>query len=94
MLTTTFGSFASLTVGCARCHDHKFDPITQQEYYGLQAVFSGANRTDRPRDARLQYNPLHRWWLLPARFQGPGEGEGAFSADGLTGNTTATSMPT
>ena len=66
MLGTTFSSFASLTVQCARCHDHKFDPISQAEYYGLQAVFAGANRADRPRDARLEYNPRHRWWLLPA----------------------------
>ncbi len=27
-----------LTVQCARCHDHKFEPITQEEYYGLQAI--------------------------------------------------------
>jgi hypothetical protein len=36
---TTSGVFLGLTVGCARCHDHKFDPIPQKDYYRLQAVF-------------------------------------------------------
>ena len=36
---TTAGVFLGLTVGCARCHDHKFDPIPQRDYYRLQAVF-------------------------------------------------------
>jgi hypothetical protein len=44
MVTATFGAFLSLTVGCARCHDHKFDPISQKEYYRLQAVFAGVDR--------------------------------------------------
>ena len=43
-------TFVSLTVGCARCHDHKFDPIPQADYYSLQAVFSGTDRGDRPYD--------------------------------------------
>ena len=33
-------SFVGLTVGCARCHDHKFDPISQKEYFQLQAFFT------------------------------------------------------
>ncbi|MFO1497198.1 MAG: DUF1553 domain-containing protein [Verrucomicrobiota bacterium] len=44
-------TFQSLTVHCARCHDHKFDPISQEEYYGLQAVFAGVDRADRWFDA-------------------------------------------
>ena len=43
--------FVSLTVHCARCHDHKFDPIRQEDYYALQAVFAGVDRADRPYDA-------------------------------------------
>jgi mono/diheme cytochrome c family protein len=50
MVTTTISTFAGLTVGCARCHDHKFDPITQEDYYSLQAVFAGVNKTDRTFD--------------------------------------------
>jgi hypothetical protein len=37
---TTGAVFLGLTVGCARCHDHKYDPIPQKDYYRLQAVFS------------------------------------------------------
>ena len=50
MVTSTMSAFASLTVHCARCHDHKFDPIPQSEYYGLQAVFAGVERANRPFD--------------------------------------------
>ena len=47
MLSNTISSFVSMTVHW-RCHDHKFDPITQTDYYGLQAVFAGVDRGDRP----------------------------------------------
>ena len=51
MVSTVMGTFQSLTVHCARCHNHKFDPITQREYYALQAVFAGVDRANRPFDA-------------------------------------------
>ena len=54
MVATTMSTFASLTVHCARCHDHKFDPIRQEDYYRLQAVFAGVDRADRPYDADPQ----------------------------------------
>lgn len=47
MLTTVMTTTVGLTVGCARCHDHKFDPISQEDYYSLQAVFAGVRRGDR-----------------------------------------------
>jgi mono/diheme cytochrome c family protein len=50
MVTNTIQTFNSLTVQCAQCHDHKFDPITQEDYYGLQAVFAAVDRTERPFD--------------------------------------------
>ncbi|MCY3015857.1 MAG: PSD1 and planctomycete cytochrome C domain-containing protein [Planctomycetota bacterium] len=37
-----------LTVGCARCHNHKFDPISSRDYYRMTAVFSGVHYDDRP----------------------------------------------
>ena len=50
MVMTTMSTFVSSTVHCARCHNHKFDPIPQREYYRLQAVFAGVDRADRPYD--------------------------------------------
>jgi hypothetical protein len=50
MVSTAMSAFVSATVHCARCHNHKFDPITQAEYYGLQAVFAGVDRAERPFD--------------------------------------------
>ncbi len=47
MVASTISTFVSLTVHCARCHDHKFDPIPQSDYYRLQAVFAGVDRGDR-----------------------------------------------
>ncbi len=41
MVTTTFHTFQALTVNCARCHDHKFDPIPAKDYYKLTSVFRG-----------------------------------------------------
>jgi cytochrome c553 len=48
MVASTVSTFCSLTAHCARCHDHKFDPIPQKDYYRLQAVFAGVERGDRP----------------------------------------------
>ena len=50
MITTVMSTFLGLSVHCARCHDHKFDPISQEDYYALQAVFAGVDRHDRPFD--------------------------------------------
>lgn len=47
-VATTCNTFLGLTVQCARCHDHKFDPVSQTDYYRLQAVFSAIDRADRP----------------------------------------------
>ena len=41
MISVTGSAFLGLTVGCARCHHHKFDPVKQPEYYGWKAVFEG-----------------------------------------------------
>jgi hypothetical protein len=47
MVSSTISTFNSVTIHCARCHDHKFDPISQQDYYRLQSVFAGVERGDR-----------------------------------------------
>jgi len=50
MLTTVMTTFVSATVNCARCHNHKFDPISAQDYYALQAVFAGVDKAERSYD--------------------------------------------
>ncbi len=46
-VTDTVGAvFLGMTYACARCHDHKFDPILQKDYYRLQAFFAGAQARD------------------------------------------------
>ncbi|HEY3840159.1 MAG TPA: PSD1 and planctomycete cytochrome C domain-containing protein [Bryobacteraceae bacterium] len=48
-ITTTVGQvFLGFTVGCARCHDHKYDPIPQRDFYRLQAFFAPMRVEDRP----------------------------------------------
>ena len=48
MVSTTASTFLGLTVGCARCHNHKFDPIPQTDYYAMKAIFAGVEHGDRP----------------------------------------------
>ena len=45
---TTASAFMGLTLGCARCHEHKFDPFTQEDYYSLHAIFAGAREVEVP----------------------------------------------
>jgi hypothetical protein len=47
MVSTAGSAFLGLTVGCARCHDHKFDPISQLDYYRMTAVFAGVQHGER-----------------------------------------------
>ncbi len=47
MINATGTVFLGLTTGCARCHDHKFDPISHKDYYSMQSIFAGVNHADR-----------------------------------------------
>lgn len=47
MVSVTGTTFLGLTVGCARCHDHKFDPISQIDYFRVKAVFEGVQHGER-----------------------------------------------
>lgn len=47
-IVTNFGqTFLGLSIGCARCHDHKFDPVSQRDYYAMQAFVAGVEYGDR-----------------------------------------------
>ncbi|MFN3325452.1 MAG: PSD1 and planctomycete cytochrome C domain-containing protein [Bryobacteraceae bacterium] len=45
---TVGAAFLGLTLGCARCHDHKFDPISQRDYYRMAALFAGSEERQIP----------------------------------------------
>src|ERR1051326_564206 len=60
IVTTVMNTFVSTTVQCARCHDHKFDPISQEEYYGLQAVFAATDKANRSFDPDPQVHSRRR----------------------------------
>lgn len=47
-INTLSSSLLGLTVSCARCHDHKFDPISTEDYYALAGVFSSIRQAPRP----------------------------------------------
>ena len=67
MLAATMSTFTSMTAHCARCHAHKFDPITQEDYYSLQAVFSGVDRAERPFDLDPQTHQQRQRFLHQER---------------------------
>ncbi len=48
VIVATSASFLGLTVGCARCHDHKFDPISHEDYYRMLSFFRGIQRYSNP----------------------------------------------
>jgi Protein of unknown function (DUF1553)/Protein of unknown function (DUF1549)/Planctomycete cytochrome C len=66
IVTTVMSTFVSTTVHCARCHDHKFDPIQQSEYYALQADFAGIDKANRAFDRDPQIR-RHRTRLAAAK---------------------------
>ncbi len=47
IVNTTGTAFLGLTTGCARCHNHKFDPISQSDFYAMQAVFAGVEHGEQ-----------------------------------------------
>ncbi|MFP6762951.1 MAG: DUF1549 domain-containing protein, partial [Planctomycetaceae bacterium] len=53
-------TFLGLTVACARCHDHKFDAITMQDYYALAGVFASSRIKERPTIDERLYAPVQQ----------------------------------
>ncbi len=48
MVSTTSPAFLGLTLACARCHDHKYDPLPTRDYYRMMCAFNSGDRTDVP----------------------------------------------
>jgi mono/diheme cytochrome c family protein len=67
IIGTVMGNVVGLTVQCARCHDHKFDPIPQADYYALQAVFAGVERANRRYDTDPEIHRRRRGLLARRR---------------------------
>src|SRR5262245_29665515 len=65
MAVTTVSAFLGLTLGCARCHDHKFDAIPTRDYYRIQCAFTTTSRADvllAPRDEAARYRAQEAEW--------------------------------
>ena len=68
-IETVGRAFLGQTIGCARCHDHKFDPIPQRDYYGLAGIFASTRTL-------LSYTDnVTRWIAAPLPAEGPREAE-------------------
>ncbi len=62
LVTQTMSAFVSTTANCARCHAHKFDPISQADYYSLQAVFAGVLKGEVAYDEDPAVHRQRRRW--------------------------------
>ena len=86
VLGNAIGTLCSATIQCAQCHNHKFDPFSQEDYYSLQAVFSALDRADKSYDIdpeiarqretyesekRELQDQLHAFSIEIARLVGP-----------------------
>ena len=62
---TTGAAFLGITLGCCRCHDHKTDPVPQDDYYRVQAFFAGMRPVEAPllaADEKAEYERARAEW--------------------------------
>jgi hypothetical protein len=65
MIATTGSAMLGLTLACARCHDHKYDPVPRRDYYRIQCAFNGGDRAEVPLvplEEALRYREAHTKW--------------------------------
>jgi hypothetical protein len=93
---TVGAAFLGLTVGCARCHDHKFDPISQRDYYRMAALFAGSVEREVPLVSPFDIQTASRNFPLLNQAQilkqmagrgGRGRGAGRGNAQAQQANT-------
>ncbi|HET6879616.1 MAG TPA: DUF1549 domain-containing protein, partial [Pirellulales bacterium] len=84
MVATTGVAFLGLSVGCARCHDHKFDPIRSDDYYRLASSFTTTIRSEIEMDLQPQDN-ARRKAEYAAQLSAAGDKLAAFERDALPG---------
>jgi len=73
MVSTTSQVFLGMTLGCARCHNHKFEPLTAKDYYSMVAIFNGLQR---PKKGRSELDlPIGTASQVRARTSGTGRSE-------------------
>lgn len=63
IVANVMSTFTSVTAHCARCHDHKFDPIPTSDYYALQAVFAGTEKAERFYDLDPAVHARRQGWM-------------------------------
>lgn len=66
---TVGAAFLGLTVSCARCHDHKFDPISQRDYYRMSALFAGSVEREIPLGSLFDVQSASRNFPLLAQAE-------------------------
>ena len=82
-MDTVGAAFLGLTVGCARCHDHKFDPISQRDYYRMTALFAGSVEREIPLVSLFDVeNSSRNFPLLSSGADPQADGRGAADAGG------------
>jgi hypothetical protein len=73
VVDTTGEAFLGLTLGCSRCHNHKFDPLTQREYHSMMAIFAGSEEREIPVIAKFNifgFKSGYPTWLKVEEIKG------------------------
>ncbi len=81
MVTQTMAAFVSTTANCARCHDHKFDPIPQEDYFALQADFAGIGKGDVAFDEEISTTRQRARWKALEKAAEEANGEILLTAE-------------